>query len=102
MPREKLPNRRRRTPIEFDHESHVYKGGAGHYANGEVGEVFLSAGKTGTALQILISDAAVAASLALQFGCPIQVLQKAFLRTDDDKPAGPLGKLFDILAGETK
>lgn len=101
MPREKLPNRRRRTPIEFEFNGHVYKGGAGHYAGGDIGEVFLSAGKTGTALAIQISDAAVAASLALQYGCPVEVLRKAFLREEDGiKPAGPMAKMFDILAGE--
>lgn len=100
MPREKLQNRRRRTPIEFEHWGLEFSGGAGHYPDRSVGEVFLSAGKTGTQLQISTSDAAVAASIALQYGAPIEVLQKAFLRTDDDKPAGPLGKMFDILAGE--
>lgn len=95
--REKLPNRRRRTPIEFEIDGHTYKGGAGHYPDGRVGEVFLTAGKTGTSLQVMTSDAAVAASIALQFGAPLEVLQKAFLRNEDGKPSGPLGKMFDIL-----
>lgn len=100
MPREKLPNRRLRTPIEFEHWQKEFKGGAGHYANGEVGEVFLSAGKTGTELQIATCDAAIAASIALQYGATVEELRTAFLREEDGiKPAGPMGKLFDLLAG---
>ena len=99
MPRKKLPNRRQRTPVEFEHWGKVFKGGAGHYAGGKIGEVFLSAGKTGTELQITTSDAAVAASLAVQYGCPLEVLRKAFLREEDGiKPAGPMAAMFDILA----
>ena len=99
--REPLPNRRKRIPVEFEHDGHVFTGGAGLYPSGEVGEVFLSAGKTGTHLAIATSDAAIAASLALQHGASVETLRHAFLRTDDGKPAGPLGHLFDIL-GEGK
>jgi hypothetical protein len=95
--RQKLPNRRVRTPIEFTHDGHNFRGGAGHYPNGDIGEVFLSAGKTGTALSILISDAAVAASIAIQYGAPIDVLRKAFMRNEDGSAAGPMAKLFDIM-----
>jgi hypothetical protein len=42
-------------------------------------------------------DAAIAASLAIQYGCPIEVLRHAFLRDQDGKPAGPMGCLFDLL-----
>ena len=98
--RKKLPNRRQRTPVEFEHEGISYKGGAGHYPDGRVGEVFLSGGKSGYLLQALSSDGAVAASIAMQYGAPIDVLRNAMLRDDKGAAAGPLGKLLDILAGE--
>lgn len=98
-PRETLPDRRQRTAINFEHEGHAFTGGAGHYPDGRVGEVFISAGKTGTHLQIATADAAIAASIALQYGAPIDVLRHAFLRTDEGEAAGPLGHLFDILGG---
>jgi hypothetical protein len=85
--------------VTFLHEGAKYHGGAGHYPNGDIGEVFLKGGKTGHLLEALASDGAVAASIALQYGCPIEVLQQAFLRTDSGEAAGPMGKLFDILAG---
>jgi len=99
MTRETLPTRRQRTAVSFEHGGHAFIGGAGHYPDGRVGEVFLSSGKTGTHLQIATSDAAIAASLALQHGCHIETLRRAFLRNDDGSAAGPLGCLFDTLAG---
>lgn len=100
MPREKLPNRRRRTPIEFVHEGLKYCGGFGHYDSGEVGEVFLSSGKPNSGRDIIVKDAAVAVSIGLQYGVPIDELRKAMLRNDDGTAAGPLGAMLDILAKE--
>lgn len=48
-------------------------------------------------MSIIASDSAVAASLALQYGCPIEVLQRAFLREEDGSAAGPLGHIFDLM-----
>jgi ribonucleoside-diphosphate reductase alpha chain len=39
---------------------------------------------------------AVAASLALQFGCPADTLRKALLRLTNGSAAGPLGRLLDL------
>jgi hypothetical protein len=44
-------------------------------------------------------DAAVAASLALQFGCPLEVLQRALLRDSHGRPSTPLGAAIDRIAG---
>lgn len=98
MTRERLPNRRLRKPISFDHWSRQYTGGAGLYPDGRIGEVFLTTGKTGTDLNTMTQDAAIAASMAIQFGCPIKTLRDAFLREDDGRPSGPMGALFDMLA----
>lgn len=100
MSRRKLPNRRKRTPVEFEIGGHKFVGGFGHYEDGSVGEVFLTSGKTGTSLQIMTCDAAIAASLALQAGVSVETLANAFLKADDDAAAGPLGKMFSILLEE--
>lgn len=93
--REKLPNRRMRTPIQFEHGGHKFTGGAGHYPDGRVGEVFLSGNKPNSPRDIEVKDAAIAASLALQYGCPIEVMRHALLRDDAGNAAGTLGQLFD-------
>lgn len=98
--RKKLPNRRQRIPIEFDHWGSKFVGGAGLYPGGEVGEIFLTAGKTGTNLQVSTAESAVAVSLALQFGADIDTIRKAMLRNEDGTAAGPIGKMLDILAGD--
>ena len=95
--RNRLPNRRYRTPVSFEMDGHVYSGGAGHYPDGRIGEVFLMAGKTGTHLAISISESCIAASLAMQFGCPIETLRDALLKDDQGRPAGALGRMFEIL-----
>jgi hypothetical protein len=95
--REKLPNRRMRTPIEFEHQGHRFTGGAGHYPDGRVGEVFLSGNKPNSPRDIEVKDAAIAASLALQYGCPLEVMRHALLRDDAGVAAGPLGRLMDHL-----
>ena len=42
-------------------------------------------------------DAAVAASLALQFGCPLHVLQRAVLRDPQGRPSTALGAALDLI-----
>lgn len=101
--REILPYRRPRAAITFEHSGHTFTGGFGYYPDsGKVGEVFISAGKPNSARDIDIKDAAIAASLALQYGCPIETLRKAFLRNPDGTAAGPMGQIFDLLDGEGK
>jgi hypothetical protein len=44
-------------------------------------------------------DAAVAASLALQFGCPLEILRRALLRDSQGRPSTPLGAAIDAIGG---
>jgi hypothetical protein len=95
--REKLPARRPATRFTFKHEGHTYQGAAGHYENGRIGEVFLTSGKSGTHLQISLHDASIAASIALQRGSTAEELLKACLKDEAGRPAGALGKMFELL-----
>lgn len=45
-------------------------------------------------------DAAVAASLALQHGCSLRVLQRAVLREEDGSPSTPLGMAIDLIIAD--
>jgi hypothetical protein len=47
-------------------------------------------------------DSAIAASLALQYGCPLEVLQRAVLRDARGRTSTPLGAALDLLAGGAK
>jgi hypothetical protein len=68
------------------------------FADGTLGEVFLQNHKAESTAGIMASDAAIAASLALQFGCPLETLRKALCRDARGNATGPLGVALDMLA----
>ena len=65
---------------------------------GRVAEIFLSNYRSGSQADANARDAAVAASLAFQYGCPLEVLRGALLRDMQGSPATPLGMALDIVA----
>jgi hypothetical protein len=102
--RERLPNRRLSQVHSFVHDGQKYHGSVSYFIDGEgprAAEVFLDASKPGSAMQAIARDAAVTASLALQHGTPIGTLRDALTRDDDGQPAGPLGRLLDMVADTT-
>ena len=96
--RQRLTNRRMCETFELEAGGLRYTATVGRYADGTIGEVFLQNHKPGSASDANARDAAVAASLALQFGCPIETLQRALLRDSHGSPSTPLGAAFDIIA----
>lgn len=98
MIRHSLPNRRASETLEFEHEGHRYRGSVSYDRRGRPLEVFLTTGKPGTGVETVSRDAAVAVSLALQHGTPLETLRRAMTRLDDGSPAGPLGVLLDKVA----
>ncbi|HEX3944386.1 MAG TPA: hypothetical protein VHW69_09895 [Rhizomicrobium sp.] len=95
--RERLPNRRNSVAFEYDLEGVRYRAQVSHFADGRPAEIFLNGPKIGSAAQVAAHDAAVAASLALQLGCPATVLSHALLRLANSNGAGPVGKALDLL-----
>ena len=65
---------------------------------GRAQEIFLGTARPGTGLETACRDAAVAASLVMQYGTPIQTLRHAVTRFDDGSAAGPLGELLDAMS----
>lgn len=105
MSRERLPNRRRAETFDFVHIISTggyvtYSANVGFYDDGRVGEVFLSCGKSGSDTDLATRDSAIALSLALQYGCPLEEIAPAFLRKSDGSPEGPLGTLVRIILKE--
>src|SRR6266481_6313138 len=96
--RERLPNRRPAETFELEAGGLRYRATVGRYPDGCIGEIFLTNHKAGSQAGILASDAAVAASLALQYGTPIETLRHALMRDGRGKPSGPLGVVMDMLA----
>jgi hypothetical protein len=99
--RQLLPNRRETDTFRFDHAGHRYFGSVSLFGDGRPAEVFLDAGRPGSSIQAIARDGAVFASLALQHGCPLEVLRRAITRFDDGSAAGPFGKLLDLVENES-
>ena len=94
--RERLPNRRLSITTEFTHETQKFFLTTGFIGN-KVMEIFLnSSQKSGSEADINASDAAIAVSLAIQYGCPMDVLRHAMRRNADGSPTGPISHALDI------
>jgi hypothetical protein len=73
----------------------------GFYADGTLGEIFISTGKTGTDIASVARDAAVVISLALQHGVPIESLGHAITRDRSGAAASILGAVIDCVSART-
>jgi hypothetical protein len=96
--RRRLPNRR--DSIVFDIELHGlrYTASVSYFADGRPAEIFLQNRKPGSQSDANARDSAVAASLALQHGCPLGILRRALLRDPQGRPSTPLGAALDRIA----
>jgi|HubBroStandDraft_4_1064222.scaffolds.fasta_scaffold812701_2 hypothetical protein len=96
--RRRLPDRR--SSITFDVEAfHLrFTVTASPFNDGSIGELFIQNHKADSGAGIMASDSAIAASLALQYGCPPETLRKALSRDARGNPSGPLAAALDKLA----
>src|SRR5262249_34916904 len=99
--RNRLPNRRVSTTFELQVAGLRYRPRFSRLAEGRVGEFFLPNQRAGSQPAPNAGDAGVAASLALQFVCPLNVLQKALFRDPRGNPATPLGAAIDAITGSS-
>src|SRR4029077_3774359 len=97
--RQRLTDRRPAETIEVEIAGLRYTVTVGRYADGAVGEVFLQNHKPGSQSDANARDAAVAASLALQHGCPLETLLRALLRDSHGRASTPLCAAVDIIVG---
>lgn len=98
--RERLPNRRDSLVFEIELHGLHYTATVSRFADGRPGEVFLQNHKPGSQSDANARDSAVAASLALQFGCPLEVLRRAVLRDPGGAPSTPLGAALDVIVSQ--
>jgi ribonucleoside-diphosphate reductase alpha chain len=98
--RQRLPNRRLGETFEFEVAGLRYTATISRFRDGRLAEVFLQNHKPGSQSDSNARDAAVAASLALQYGCPLEVLQHALLRDSQGRPSTPLSAALDAIAAD--
>ena len=93
--RDRLPNRRLCETVGFQHGGANFTMTLGLYPDARLGEIFVNAGHANSALDFLISDAAILLSIALQFGVDPDELRHAMKRLGDGSPASPIGAALD-------
>ena len=96
--RDRMANRHRNGTFGIKHNGADITVTAGYYADGRIGEIFITAGHANSALDVLASDAAIMASIALQFGAPLDVLRHAVKRNSQGEPSSPIGAALDRIA----
>jgi hypothetical protein len=93
--RNRLPNRRPAATIAFERDGSQYRLTIGYFPDGRVGEIFLNADRGDSLLDVLASDAAILASLALQYGAPLLEIRHALKRDVRGVAASPIGAALD-------
>lgn len=87
--RNKLPDRRKgyiQKAVVGGHKVYLH---TGEFKNGELGEIFIDMHKEGAAFRSLMNNFAIAISIALQYGVPLEEFVDAFIFTRFE-PAGPV------------
>lgn len=85
--REKLPDRRKGYTQKANVGGHKIYLRTGEYDDGRIGEIFLDMHKEGAAFRAMMNNFAIAISLGLQYGVPLEEYVEAFTFTKFE-PAG--------------
>jgi hypothetical protein len=100
--RKRLPNRRGSITFAIESQGLAFTVTASAFDSGELAEVFITNHRANSGAGIMASDSAIAASLALQYGCPADVLRKALSRDSRGRANGPLGTALDVVAEKSQ
>lgn len=99
--RSRLRNRRLAHIVNFEVGGHRFIASIGFFDDGRIAELFInSTMKAGSEADVNAADGAFAISLALQYGCPLDVIRQGVKRNEDGSPQGPLGAALDAVAEE--
>src|ERR1700716_1225852 len=93
--RNRLPNGRPAITTTFERDGARFEMTAGYYPDGRPGEIFLAADRANSLLDFLMSDAAILASIALQYGAPLDEIRHALKRDVRGVAASPIGAALD-------
>jgi hypothetical protein len=96
----RLPDRRLAETFELEAGGLRYTCTVGRFADGSVGELFLTNHKSNSAADTAARDAAITFSLAVQHGANPETIRHALTRNGDGTASGPLGRALDIVLGD--
>ena len=95
--RRRLPNRRYSESFSFEVAGLTYTATVSRFADGRIGELFLSNHKSNSHADTAARDSAIAFSLAVQHGACPDVIRLALCRDSQGRPSGPLAKALDLI-----
>lgn len=95
--RQRLPNRRGNSTFDLEVAGLHYTCTYSRFADGKLGECFLTNHRVNSQAGIMASDQAVLASLALQYGAPLDVIRKALMRDLHGRATSPIGAALDAI-----
>lgn len=99
MDRKLLPTRRLCETLSGSYRGHAFTITVGFTAEGDVAEFFGNASKADSELERTLSDAAIAISLALQFGATVgQIAKTISNRAEGREPSSIVAAAVDLLA----
>ena len=98
--RRRLPNRRVSETFDIESQGLRFTVTASRYDDGTLGEIFITNHKAGSMAGINASDCAVVASVALQYGVPLETIRRALMRDARGRASGPLGVALDRIGGK--
>jgi hypothetical protein len=95
--RELLPQRRHSESftMTFGGQRTVFTITCGFYPDGRLGEIFIDGAQIGSEVHAITHDAAVLASIGLQYGVPLETFRHAISRDRDNKAATIIGAVLD-------
>ena len=96
--RTRLPDRRASETFSIESGGLAHLATISRFPDGRLGEIFLTSHKVGSAADTAARDAAIACSIALQFGADVEIIRKA-RRDSQGNANGPLGAALDTIAG---
>jgi hypothetical protein len=104
MERKLLPQRRysENFALRFGNRNRTFHVTCGYYDHmrRQLGEVFITGGRSGQDDEALARDGAVLVSLALQHGVPLATMRDAITCNQDGRPSSIIGAVLDKLTKE--
>jgi len=94
----RLPARRASETFDFQCNGLLCHATVSFFSDGPLAEIFLSTAKAGSHSDSAAKDSAVVASIALQYGVPLETITHALLRDATGRAASPLGRALDLIA----
>jgi hypothetical protein len=99
--RRRLSDRRTCEGFDFELRGQRYHATIGRFDDGTPAEVFINGQKPDSAADIAARDCAVAISIGLQYGVPLDVVGRALMRDPRGTPVSPAAYVLDRLLTES-